>query len=168
MAIVSSTLASLGNAPILRAIRRYVTHKNANPGERFGLVPFDTGLITVPSTSLQADDDLLLFKFPPNARVAQIQATVTAMDTNATPTLVYALALHDGTTQSTSLLSGGTAAQAGGVDSVGSGILAIDCSDKYLAFCPSAQAATAAAGTIRVRGLLLLDGRSGASPALFQ
>lgn len=168
MAIVSSTLASLGTAPVIRSIRRYITHKNSNPGERFGLIPFDSGSITVPSTSLQDDDALLLFKFPPNCRVAQLEATLTDMDTKATPELVFALALHDGSTQGTSLISGSTVGQGGGVCSAGSGLLSYDASEQYLAFCPSTSAGTAAAGTIRVRGLLLIDGRSGVSPANFQ
>jgi len=167
MAIITSTLAGFGAAPVIRAIRRFITHKNSAPGEKFGLIPFDTGAITVASTSIQDDDFLLLFKFPDNCRVAQLEATLTDIDTHGTPTHAYSLSLHDGTTVGQALLTGGTAGQGGGVDSKGEGMLSYDCSNKYLCMDTTTSAATAASGTIRVRGLLLLDGRSGASPASF-
>lgn len=173
MATIVSSLASFGVDPFRRAIRKWLTHRNTNPGDQFGLIPFDSGDITVPTTVTDATDTLVLFQFPESITGAvDVQAVWTDMD-SGTGTLRFKVGygLVDGTYQG-DLISAttiGTGANAAGSAKSAEPLLGVSVGGKYCLLTVTAAANTPAAGTVRIRGVASMAGRRNLhSPAALQ
>lgn len=102
-------------------------------------------------------DNVALFQFPANCRLWGLSLEVDDLDTHATPTITFDIALSAaaaGTSQ-TVLINDSTAAQGGGVDGIDAmTYIGYDVSNMYLCFQCAAAASTGAAGDIVIRALV--------------
>jgi hypothetical protein len=169
--VALTTIANYGFEPFRRAVRKWITHREASPGDFFGLVPFDTGALTVPATAIETQDDVLvLFQFPVNVSgLLDLEATVTDLDTGTDLLFKIGYGLVDGTYQGELIPAAtvGALGQTGGTVKATLPLLGQDLSGKYCILKTTATAAGAQAGTIRIRGVIHFSGRRGdKSPAL--
>jgi hypothetical protein len=124
--------------------------------------------VNVPTTAIDSNDEqILLYKFPDDGdcwlfrggsntttapiKGADFSISLTAMDPVGTA-LVWSLGLSDADgVLDTTLISGGTAGQAAGVDYITTADEPLDVSGKYLCWDVTTAAGTAVAGTITIR-----------------
>jgi len=137
------------------AQRKRVT---SHPMRPVGFYPFES-TTAIATTSLDdVNDEVYLVKFPENCYLlgSSLVVTATDMDTNATPTLVFDINIDTGLSEST-MVNNSTIGQAGGTDySEATGIPEglIDVGGDYLGMKVVTAAATGAAGTITVQGIV--------------
>lgn len=143
-----------------RLIKHATNYTNNVPFDPQGFFAFDTGAQALAATNVDdADDAKFTFQFPDNCYIYDLQATVTDLDGDAAPALVFDVIT------STTGASGGTevvlindsdAGQAGGSDELdrNSGHMFRDVSGLYLGIRVVTPAATPAAGTIRFKGII--------------
>lgn len=135
----------------------------AAPLRPLGIYPFDTGAVTVATTSLDdIGDEVFVVKFPDNCYLGDFQITVTDMDSNATPTLVFSVITENSAGTEVVYTATTTIGQGGGTDEpdLGVQVLGKEVSNLYLGIKVTTAAATAAQGTVRIKGLVWL-GQSG-------
>lgn len=142
---VNASLKEMVNA----AVRNLLDEQ---PLSGYGIVHTFAEQFTVPSSAVDdANDILRLIRFPPGAYIWFLRATVSDMDTNATPTLTFSLLATDsGDNTKATLISASTAAQAGGSAALATAGIGEFVGDYYLSWKVGDAAATAAAGTISI------------------
>lgn len=116
------------------------------------------------TTDLQSDDLVKLYKFPPGAYLTDLRITASDMDTNATPALVFDIVtVNDADSIDVVVINDSTIGQGGGSDRIDDAAVGEFVGDKWLAFDGVTNAATGAAGTLKVFmkfaiGILNYDG----------
>jgi len=128
---------------------------NVFPRQVYGLNVFDVTTELATTQLDDANDDTNLLQFPQNSRLWDVWVDLDDLDTGGTPALVWDLVVEatDGT-GTVVLINDSTVGQTAGTDTLDTRqtSLLIDVSLKYLQFRIVTKAATAAAGTLRVRG----------------
>lgn len=150
--------SSIANAESFYRKAKRITAVQKNPNLRpVGVYAFDSGADTVATTNTEtADDELFTLKFPDETYLISLQATATDLDSNVAPALVFDVIVEDSAGTEVVLINDTTIGQAGGSDELdaNSGHILRDVSNHYLGFKVGTGAATAAAGTIRYKGLV--------------
>ena len=165
-AITTSTLAGYGSETTSSITKRKAASEFAKSTKPHGHFVFSSGAVTVPTAAIDdIGDRLLIFKFPADLGEIYIESltmTTTALDAHATPTLSFSLVTHDGTSDVDTYISASTVGRTGATDEIDADTgfrFKSDVSGKYLAMKVTAAAATAAAGTITVRGSIWIGSR---------
>lgn len=112
----------------------------------------------VPTTSTdEADDEYRLGYFPNNYNIylVDLQVTTDDLDTNATPTAVFDVITDDGSSEVV-LINDSTVMQGGGSDRLDAdgGHLLRQVDGKWIGIKMATEAATPAAGTVTLKGLV--------------
>ncbi len=124
-----------------------------------GIYTFDTGALTVATTNIDdVNDELRLLRFPDRCFLLALQVTATDMDTNGAPTLSFDVQI-DNNTAEVDLIANSTIGRTGGSDEldINAGHILRDVSLNWLQIKVDAAAATGAAGTIRAKGVVLIN-----------
>ena len=157
MAADTQILSSANKKSFWRKIMQQTRYGYSVPLDPGGLYAFDTGAATVAATNTEtADDELFVLQFPDGAYLVNLQVTLTDLDSHGTPTLVLDHIVENAAGTEVVLISGSTVGQAAGSDELDAngGHLLRDVGGMYLGFKVSTGAATAAAGTVRYKGLI--------------
>jgi len=150
--------SSIANSDSFFRKAKRITAVHKNPNLRpVGLFAFDSGADTVAATNTEtAGDELFTIKFPDETYLLSLQVTASVLDSNGIPALVFDTIVEDSAGSETVLINDSTIGQAGGSDELdaNAGHILRDVSNQYLGFKVATGAATAAAGTIRYKGLV--------------
>lgn len=144
---------------IYAALAKRRRKNTGSPQKAQGLEELEVtvGLLTTDMDDV--GDNVALFQFPDNCRLWGLSLEVDDLDTHATPTIKFDIALSAvaaGTSQ-TVLIDDSTAAQGGGVDGIDAlTYLGYDVSNKYLCFQCAAAGTTRVAGDITIHALVYL------------
>lgn len=131
--------------------------RSSSPNRTINVYPFDTGNISVPSTSSNdATDEFFAITFPGNCRLLMLRYTSADRDTNATPTLVEDVIVENSAGTEVVLINDTTVGQGGGEDELDANLSFLDVSSMKLGIKIDTGAATAATANIRFRGLVIL------------
>lgn len=159
MAAATDIRSSANKQAFWRKVKKDTNYQVAVPYDPQGIYAFDTGDVTVASTNVDdADDELFVLKFPDGTYLVNLQVTVSDLDTHGTPTLELNHIVENDAGTEVIVIAGAssTIAEAGGsamMDTAG-GHLLRDVGGMYLGFKVATDSATAAAGTVRYKGLI--------------
>lgn len=152
-----STATQFLGASFQRKANKVQNAKANAPYRPIGVVPFDTGNLSVPSTSSNdVGDEYFAITFPANCRLLMLRYTSADRDTNATPLLKDDVIVENSAGTEIVLISDSTIGQAGGEDELDANLSFTDVSSMKLGIKIDTAAGTAATGNIRFRGLVLL------------
>lgn len=132
------------------AVRNLEDNIVTGDGGKGAGIPFSYGdEATLATTSLdEAADTVRLCLFPPGSYINDFRGTITDVDTNATPTIVYdVVTLTSANVVVDVLVNDSTNGQGGGTDRIANAAVYKFVGDLYLGLKIVTGAATAAAGT---------------------
>lgn len=156
---------NVGSAIVLGKLKQVQRGKMDNPSTALGIFDFDSGLVTVPSTAAQQDDQVFVLTFPANCRLLELQYVSSDRDTGSVAIVEDIIAENSAGTEIV-LINDSIAAQAGTADILDEGMKFVDVSNMLLGLRVVTSAATAAAGTVRFKGVISV-GKSGYGLASF-
>lgn len=160
MAAAYSIGSTANKKSSFRRLKKENTYRKNIPLLPQGFFAFDTGAQTVATTNVDdAGDALFTFQFPADCYLYDLQVTVTDLDSDGSAALVFdVITSTTGASGGTEvvLINDTTIGQAGGSDELdrNGGLMLSDVSEKYLGIKVATASATAAAGTIRFKGII--------------
>lgn len=139
---------------LAKAKTRFRKAPNETPD---GVYAFDTGAVTVATTEIDdVDDEVFYLTFPGKCYLLDLWVDWSDVDTHATPTLEVDHIVETSGGTETILIATSTAPQSGAVDELDAGLRFTDVSNRKLGHRVVTSAATAAAGTVRYKGLVYI------------
>lgn len=150
---------NVGSKIFLNKLNQVQRAKTDNPVKPLGVVDFDSGVVTVPSTAAQQDDVVFVYTFPDNCRLLDLVYISSDRDTGSVAIVEDVIARTSGGVD-TVLINDSISAQAGVASRLDTAKIGVDVSGMKLGVLVITSAATAAAGTIQFKGLISV-GKSG-------
>lgn len=150
---------NVGSKIFLNKLSQVQRAKTDNPTKVLGVVDFDSGVVTVPSTAAQAADVVFVGTFPDNCRLLDLVYISSDRDTGSVA-IVEDVVARNSADVDTILINDTVAAQAGTAARLDTAMIGVDVSNMRLGLVVGVSAATPAAGTIRFKGLVSV-GKSG-------
>jgi len=150
---------NVGSKIVLGKLSQVQRAKTDNPAKPLSLFDFDSGTVTLPSTAAQQDDRWYCFTFPDNCRLLSLSYVSSDRDTGAAAIVEDIVATNAAGTDIV-LINDSTAAQAGTSSLLDTAMIGVDVSNMRLGGLVITSAATPAAGTVRLKGIISV-GKSG-------
>ena len=150
---------TVNNKSFARKLSHVANSQSAAPARPQGVYYFDSGEVTaVAAQAGDAGDQLFAFTFPANCRLLALQYKTTDRDTNGAPALVEDIIAETSGGTETVLINDTTVGQGGTSDELdlGLNLFGVDVSGMKLGLRVVTGAATAAAGTVRFKGLIVI------------
>lgn len=160
MTATTVTASTANKASLYRKLLKLQAAAASRPMRPRGPYVLAPAAITLATTSIdEAADKVTLLEFPDGCYLLALEITVTDMDTNVSPALVFDINKVTSAGVATTLINDSTRGQAGGKDEldVDVGALGLDVGGCLLQFQVVTAAATAAAGTIAVRAIITFE-----------
>lgn len=153
--VANSANSDLTNRNAIRQSRQRALYS----GRPFGLYLFDTGTISIPTTSIDdVNDRTRLLRLPSGTWGVAYRLTSSDMDTNVSPLLTFALESDDEAASPTRVsIATGLVGGKTGVDDAAFFAGPVNLDGLTVNLLTTAVAATAAAGTVRLRLWVYLD-----------
>jgi len=157
MAAGTQNLSSVNAYTFASIAKRQMRDERLPDDHLRGSFSFTTGARTVAATNTETEaDELFVLTFPEKCYLEHLLVTITDVDTNATPTLVFDVIVENSAGTEVVLINDATIGQAGGTDELDANLFLTDVSEKKLGIKVVTGSATAAAGTITFKGRVWL------------
>jgi len=157
MTATTVTLSSANTSVFGNELKTYTRKRKLPNADPQGVFPFSVTTEIATTSIDETDDEVYLIYFPSNYDIylLDLEMTVDDLDTHATPTLVLDLNMDTGSAEVT-LINDTTIGQGGGSDKLDldGGHYLRSLSGNYLATKVVTGAATAATGTVTVKGMV--------------
>ena len=152
--------SSVNSKAFQNKLNKVANYRGAAPNRPAGLYAFDTQDMTIVAAQAgDAGDEFFFFTAPGNCKLVEIEYTSSDRDSNVSPTLVEDVISETAAGVETILVTGATSGQAGTVSAMldrTTEMFMKDISGQKIGLKVTTGAATAAAGTGRLKGIVLI------------